>query len=425
VTITVLTAVGDAQWEADVTSGLSREGHGITVVRRCVDLADLLAASAAGLASAVILSADLRRLDRDALARLAVARIAVVGLIAPRDEAAERQLRQLGVSHVLTHDAPTAEVSAAVVAAVEELARAPRTDPALDWADPAGSTAESDAAGRVDVVADAVSGAGQVIAVWGPAGSPGRSTLAINLAAELAGLGRPTVLVDADTYGGVVAQLLGLLDEAPGLAAACRLANVGSLDLPRLAAVATEVRPGLLVLTGITRADRWLELRPASLGAVLDLARSLAAFVVVDCGFCLEQDEELAYDTVAPRRNGATLAVLGAADLVVSVAAADPIGLARFVRARPDCIEACGGRTPLTVVNRLRRVVVGPGNPRRSVTDALQRFAGIADVHVVPDDRVALDAAVVAGRTLAEVAPRSPAREAIRTLALDVAGGHN
>ena len=143
-----------------------------------------------------------------------------------------------------------------------------------------------------------------------------------------------------------------MLDEAPGLAAACRLANNGSLDLHSLAGVALELRPTLRVLTGIARADRWLEVRPSALRAVLDLARSLAPFTVVDCGFCLEQDEELAYDTTAPRRNGATLAVLEAADEVIGVAAADPIGLARYVRALPDCAAlhagpgAADGRQP-------------------------------------------------------------------------------
>ena len=56
--------------------------------------------------------------------------------------------------------------------------------------------------------------------VWGPTGAPGRTTLAIGLAAELAGSGLPTVLVDADTYGASVAQCLGLLDESSGLATA-------------------------------------------------------------------------------------------------------------------------------------------------------------------------------------------------------------
>src|SRR5438445_24506 len=140
-TVPVLTAVTDPRWEADIVASLAAD-HGVEVVRRCVDLADLLAAAAAGLARAVLLSADLRRLDRDALTRLAVAGVAVVGLVAPGDEQAERRLRQLGVAHVLAADAPAADISAALVAAV---GHAERRDP-LDYADPAAVLADPPAA---------------------------------------------------------------------------------------------------------------------------------------------------------------------------------------------------------------------------------------------------------------------------------------
>ena len=63
------------------------------------------------------------------------------------------------------------------------------------------------------------------MAVWGPTGAPGRTTVAVGLADEAARLGISTLLVDADVYGGVVAQVLGLLDESPGLAGAARLAG--------------------------------------------------------------------------------------------------------------------------------------------------------------------------------------------------------
>jgi Flp pilus assembly CpaE family ATPase len=368
-------------------------------------------------------SADLRRLDVDALTRLGVARVAVVGLVAPGDEAAERRLRQLGVSHVLPHDASTEAISSAVHAAVGSLSTDARDCiDDLDWADPTVPAASHPKQGLAPIAAAPVFGAGKVVAVWGPVGSPGRSTIAVNLAAELAGLGHPTVIVDADSYGGVIAQLLGVLDEAPGLAAACRQANAGALDLPRLIGIALEVRPGLRLLSGITRADRWLELRPAAIESVLGFARSLAAFTIVDCGFCLEQDEELAYDTASPRRNGATLAALAVAEDLVGVAAADPVGLARYIRAVPDCVAAGSGETPLTVVNRLRGTVLGKGDARRQVRAALDRYAGISELHVVPEDRAGLDHALAAGRTLAEAAPKSPARLAIRDLALHVAG---
>ena len=67
-----------------------------------------------------------------------------------------------------------------------------------------------------------VPGGGRIVAVWGPTGAPGRTTVAITLADELARLGCGSLLVDGDVYGGVIAAVLGLLDESPGLAAACR-----------------------------------------------------------------------------------------------------------------------------------------------------------------------------------------------------------
>jgi MinD-like ATPase involved in chromosome partitioning or flagellar assembly len=419
--VPVLTAVSDARWEADLVSALRGSDHGVTVVRRCVDLADLLAAAASGLARAVVLSADLRRLDRDALVRLSVARVAVVGLVAAGDESAERRLRQLGVGNVLGHDAGPTQVTAAVVAAIAELAAGPAVDrPARDLGDPASALPYPP--DRLVSEDDLAAGLGRLIAVWGPTGAPGRTTIAVNIAAELAELGETVLLVDVDTYGGVVAQSLGLLDEAPGLASACRQANAGTLDVAALNRLAVEVRPGLRVLTGISRSDRWPELRPAALDVVLRLARQLVSVTVADCGFCLEQDEELAYDTAAPRRNGATLAVLDAADTVVAVSAADPVGLQRYVRALADLGEAVPGRAVLTVVNRLRKGFFGPGNPRREIAGALERYAGVATVHVIPDDPEALDAAVAAGRSLVEVAPSSAARRAIRDLAGSLIG---
>lgn len=71
---------------------------------------------------------------------------------------------------------------------------------------------------------------GTIIAVWGPAGAPGRTTVAITVAAELAAAGHSVALADVDTYSGSVAPALGLLDEAPGFAAACRLAGADSLN---------------------------------------------------------------------------------------------------------------------------------------------------------------------------------------------------
>ncbi len=413
--VPVLTAVTGASWEADLVAALEATPSGVSVVRRCVDLPDLLAAAAAGTARAVLLSADLRRLDRDALTRLAVARMAVIGLVAPGDEVAERRLRQLGVRRVLPADTAPAGIATAVASAIAEVGEGTAS---LAYAEPHAAMPDLPDRGSDASLIDlpAARGAGRIVAVWGPTGAPGRTSIAVGIAAELAHRGLETLLIDADVYGGTVAPVLGLLDEAPGLAAAARQANAGTLDLPALARLAVQVAPDLRVLTGIARADRWHELRPAAVDSVLEESRRLAAWTVVDCGFCLEQDEELSFDTAAPRRNGATLEVLARADTVLAVAAADSIGVQRLIRGLHELREALPDIQPAVIVNRVRRGAVGV-NPQRQLTQALVRYAGVTPWGFVPEDRAAFDTALAAGRTLPEVVAASPAALAIARLA--------
>ncbi|HVV77859.1 MAG TPA: hypothetical protein VHC43_17720 [Mycobacteriales bacterium] len=406
--VTVLTAIGNPRREAELAAGLHDDDLGVTVVRRCVDVADLLAAAAAGIGQAVLLSADLRRLDRVAVHRLRTAGLAVVAL-ASEDAATRDRLRGLGIDAVVAEAAPASGVAAAVVAAVRGAGTEVRDSASLYPAGPAPDDASS-----LDV--------GAVVAVWGPVGAPGRSVVAANLAAELAGLGHPTLCVDLDTYGSALAQLVGLLEDGSGVAAACRAANAGALDGATLRRMAVEVRPQLRILSGITGPHRWHELRSASLEVLLDRARRSFRYVVVDVGFCVEQDEELSYDTVAPRRNGAAVDVLGACDVVVAVAAADPIGIARFVRAVVDLPRPRNGQRPITVINRVRRAAVGRGDAAQQIAIALGRYAAIDDAVLVPDDPAMADTAVASGRIWSEVAPSSPARVAVRDLARRIAG---
>jgi Flp pilus assembly CpaE family ATPase len=409
----VFTAVTGAAWESALVGALDRADHGVTVVRRCVDVSELLAAAATGTGQAALLSAELRRLDVDAVARLDAAGVAVVGLVEPGDERAADRLRQLGVHRVLPADAEPEVIAQALREAV---AGAPA--PGRDVADP---RAALPALGVPVDEDEQPAGAGRVVAVWGPTGAPGRTTVAVGLADEAARLGVSTLLVDADVYGGVVAQMLGLLDESPGLAGAARQAGSGLLDRTSLVRLAWAVRPHLRVLTGLARADRWPELRPRAITAVLAEARRLSALTVVDCGFNLEDDEELSFDTAAPRRNGATLAVLEAADVVLCVTGADPVALQRCIRGLDELHEVLPDVQPVVVVNQVRRGPVS-GDPRREIAEALERFAGREARFFLPSDRKATDAALASGRTLAEVAPGSPLRTAIRSLAAGLTG---
>ena len=426
-TVGVLCAVRGAA-EAVIVQAIDGTGGRLTVTRRCADLAELLAAAEAGLGRIAVVSADLPMLDRDAVAALRRSGVRLIGLAEPGAPWLSERMTALGADLVV--DAPDDAAGAAdlVRDVVEVLGRmASDSGRTSVTATDRGSQGPSfDPPDLDDDVVDHSGGTprrtelGRVVAVWGPTGAPGRTTVAVNLAAELALLGGHTLLVDADTYGGTIAQAVGLLDEAPGLAAAARAAGQGGLDTELLARLSPLISPDLRVLSGISRADRWPELPSAALDVVWTVARTLAAWTVIDCGFCIEQDEMLSYDTRAPRRNAATLSALNDADEIVVVGAGDPLGVQRLVRALGDLAPiGLVGRTTV-VVNQVRASVAGP-RPGEAITAALDRYAGVSAPHLVPEDRPALDGALLEARLLHELAPTSPARRAIAALALRLA----
>ncbi|MDT4979327.1 MAG: hypothetical protein QOG07_1206 [Pseudonocardiales bacterium] len=414
----VLTAADGAAWEAGLVTALDRSDHGVTVVRRCVDIVDLLAVAAAGQGRAALVAAGLRRLDADAVDRLIAAQVVPVGVVRRGDTAAEDRLRAAGIGHLVPDDADPSVVASVITDAVRTAAAGARTprmfgDPATSMAIPPGAGAP--------VSAELPARRGSVVAVWGPTGAPGRTLVAATLADEIARLGTNTLLVDADVYGGSVAVLLGLLDESPGLAAACRQAGATRLEAAALATLCWQLAPTLRVLTGIPIAQRWPEVRATAIEPVLGAARNLAAFTVVDCGFGLETDEELSFDSLAPRRNGATLAVLDQADVILAVGAADPIGLHRLVRGLAELRDAEVSAPIWVVLNKVRRGVVA-GDPASELTAALERFAGRTPAALLPLDQEAVDAALAAGRLLGESRPSSPLRQAVAELAAALVG---
>ena len=395
--------------ESILVQAMEGSGGRLSVTRRCADLTELLAAAEAGLGTLAVVSVDLDQLDRESVDVLHRAGVRVVGVADPSRPWLAERLASFGADLVV--DAPDDEADATDVvrdalrvldASVHDRTRElPTHTPGAPAAAPPPRPER-----------------GSVVAVWGPTGAPGRTTVAVNVAAELAA-GAPTLLVDADTYGGCVAQVVGMLDEAPGLAAAARAAGQGTLDLTTLARLSPSIAPDLRVLSGISRADRWPELPSTSLEQVWSVARSLARWTVVDCGFCLEQDEILSYDTRAPRRNAATVSALEAADVVLVVGSGDPVGIQRLVRGLGELTDQGLASSRVVLVDRVRASVAGP-RPAEAVARALARYAGVTDAFLVPEDRPAIDTALLEARTLREAVPGSPARRALAAVAARV-----
>jgi len=253
---------------------------------------------------------------------------------------------------------------------------------------------------------------GRILAVWGAAGAPGRTTLAIEIAAELARDGRRVGLVDADTHAPSVAMLTGLPDEGPGFAAACRAAERGTLTVAELERVAQPLGD-VAVLTGINRPSRWPELTAARVDGALRQCRTWVDDLLVDVASPLERDEEIVSDLDGPRRNAAGLAALAAADAVIAVVGADPVGVSRFVRGYPDLRAAVGAAGIHVVVNKTRSSTLGV-DARGQIRRTLERYTGISDTWFVPWDPKAADAAVLQAQPVGRVAPRSALSSAVR-----------
>jgi Flp pilus assembly CpaE family ATPase len=400
----VLVAVGPAPFEAALLEVADRGG--LHVVRRCVDVADLLATAAARQAAVAVVSAQLRGLDATVVSRLRREDVDVLGMTVEAASADEARLRELGVTVVVDagHVQRLGEL-------VEDVANDSADESDADHWQGESSTGDSEAGGQRS--------SGRVIAVWGPAGAPGRTTLACGLAAATADRGKRTLLVDADVYGGAVAAMFGLLDESSGLLAAARTANRGELRPEVLVRHARAVTPTLRVLTGLPRADRWVEVGSVLLRRILDTAASVAEVTVFDLGFSVEADEELSYDIAAPRRNGATLEALAWADLALVVGAADPISLGRLVRAVHDLRSALPSVTPHLVVNRCRGSL---GWSDQEVTEMIGRATGLGVTAMLPDGRAACDRGLVSGKSLIECAPDSKLTKGISSLAASLVG---
>lgn len=259
---------------------------------------------------------------------------------------------------------------------------------------------------------------GTVITVWGPAGAPGRTTIAIGIAVELAAAGYRVALADVDTHGATIAPSLGIMDESPGFAAACRLAGADSLTTAELERLGQQYVVGdhsLWVLTGIAKPSRWPELSTERVTAALAACRDWVDFTVVDTASSLETDEEIMSDLYAPRRNAATITAVREADHVITVGAADPVGISQFLRSHSELVELAETSVITVVMNKLRASATG-FNPAGQVTQTLARFGGIQSPVLVPLDVAGVDAAILSGKPLAIVAPKSQARTAIREL---------
>ena len=255
---------------------------------------------------------------------------------------------------------------------------------------------------------------GRIVLVWGPHGSPGRSTVSASLAHGLAASGG-AILVDADVEAPSLVQILGMPEDSSALAGAARLATHGRLDAESFQRVLAPVEGGLSLLGGLGRAGRWRELPPAAMTEVWLQCRRAAAWTVVDvAGGAIDNDID--DFTLEPGRGAVTADLVSHADVVLVVGGADPVGVRRLLQLLDEVGSSAtpAGRIEV-VVNRVRASAAGP-SPQQALREALSRFGGLEDIVLLPDDPATADACLLQGRSIMEGAPASALGKAMSAL---------
>lgn len=148
-----------------------------------------------------------------------------------------------------------------------------------------------------------------LVAVLGPKGGTGKTTIATNLAADLATRGRETLLVDLDLQFGDVGVVLGVEPEHTiyDLATAG-----GTMDAERLRGFTGRSRDGVNVLLAPVRPDQADAVTAEHITAILDLARTTYDVVIVD---------------TPPAFTSGVIAAVDQADLIVMLGSFDLPGL--------------------------------------------------------------------------------------------------
>jgi len=125
-------------------------------------------------------------------------------------------------------------------------------------------------------------GAGRLLAVLGTKGGVGTSTVAVNLAVQLARISsKKTLLLDFSRPLGDVAALLDL---KPRFQVRDALENVKRLDATLFDGLLTTHKSGLRVLCGATRLEDWLNGSLPVIERIVDVAQQGFDFVVLDLG---------------------------------------------------------------------------------------------------------------------------------------------
>ncbi|MBV9278921.1 MAG: P-loop NTPase [Chloroflexi bacterium] len=385
--------LGDPERERSLLSALT-DGGEVVLAERCLSADQLLSCVHRGQVDAILAAADLHRLSEGRLHELVRTGVPLV-VLAP--DAGDSRWQSLPGA-ILPLDADPEAVRRSLRATV----RGERPRPASHTDEPVESTVPSEDPTEKSP-ADL-----SVLAVTSGPGSPGRTTVALNLAVAL-GAVAPTILVDADLSGPSVAAYLDL-DPTRNLAMLAHAEPETSREWDR--AIAQEVQPlgpgsrHGVALCGVPKPEMRGGITAPFFERLLAELRGRYRYLILDVG----------WDLLGPGAEIHRLA-LASAQRVLLVASADLVGLwrARMALGLLHAHHAIDPERVALVVNRHDR---RHGHGRREIEWALHHPVAA----LVPFDHAGLQRALDTQRPLV-LDNRSRAGRALLDLAERIHGG--
>ena len=253
---------------------------------------------------------------------------------------------------------------------------------------------------------------GKIFAVWGPPGSPGRTTLAVTLAGELSLTHQAVVVIDADPIAPSIALLLGLEGGESGLVRALRAARIDSPEVAALLHGAVEYRGSrtrFQVLSGSVSLEGDADFGSLAWGRVLTTLKKAGYKVVVDVGpgFGPGSGRD---DTATELLRRAVITAVECADHLWIISHSSSLGVSRCVRGWSALSEHL---TPSSVSVMLRGRQKDTGGNQASAREALWSYTGWEDITPLVSDHVLVAQVQERGETLADIPQRSHLRDAL------------
>ncbi len=240
-----------------------------------------------------------------------------------------------------------------------------------------------------------------VIAVSSPYGSAGKTTVAINMALELAAERARVLLIDGDIQGPAVANHFVLTQQPAGIQAALRIASQQRFDLEQLERLSFQFQRSTLRIMPGSQNFPGQPIDPAAVANLLDTTRLGYEFTVIDLG-CLGADSHGAQTEL-------TKTIFSLADRTVVVCLADPIGIFRLLNIE-NIIAGAGNPVDL-VMNRVRNSVIA--SARREIAITLQRLSTLEPKAYLPDDPQHIDQALRQGVPVTSLSRTGTFRQAL------------